>query len=46
MHSENTNWVQQQSPSLPGWLELLSEPSLPSSQGMMFLLTEIFYILN
>ena len=36
MHSENTNWVQQ-SPSLPGWLELLSEPSLSSSQGMMFL---------
>ncbi|KAM4117926.1 hypothetical protein ACB094_02G162100 [Castanea mollissima] len=31
MQSENTNWVQQ-SPSLPGWLELLSEPSLPSSQ--------------
>lgn len=27
-----------QSGSFPGWSELLSEPSLPSSQGMMFLL--------
>ena len=33
LHSENS-WVQ--STSLPGWLELLSEPSLSSSQGMMF----------
>lgn len=42
MQSENTNWVQQ-SPSLPGWLELLSEPSLPSSQGMMFFLFFYFF---